>query len=303
MIEWVVRETDPRCVGAIVALAGGDARAIADGRVFVGRRRAKDPAEDVRVGERVVISREAENVPPGVTILARESDLIVAAKPAGMPTIADHGGSAHTLLSAVASLGGVELAQLHPTSRLDRDVSGAVVLALSSAARRRLEAARAAGKYHRRYVAIAGHAPEPQAGEWTSSIGRARDPRHRAIAGRDATDALTRFATIARAGRAALLALAPVTGRTHQLRLHASHAGAALLGDRIYGAGERQTLPGGKVVALKRVALHAARITVPRADGTFLVVDAPVPLDLTDLWALLSGDPTAWRTAIEQPLP
>jgi 23S rRNA pseudouridine955/2504/2580 synthase/23S rRNA pseudouridine1911/1915/1917 synthase len=168
---------------------------------------------------------------------------------------------------------------------------------LTPAGADRLKRARDEHAYVRRYVAIAARAPEPREGAWDAPIGRARDPRHRAVNGREAVPARTLYATVAEAGPYALLALAPITGRTHQLRLHASHARAPLLGDRVYGGSPSLTLPSGRVVPLGRIALHAARVTVPTQ-----VIDAPIPAELRDLWLSLGGDPAAWDTAVSWPL-
>jgi 23S rRNA-/tRNA-specific pseudouridylate synthase len=181
-------------------------------------------------------------------------------------------------------------------------VSGVVVFALSPAAGERLRHAREAGTYARRYVAIASHRPTPDSGIWDTPIGRDEDPRTRAPNGRDAADARSRFATVAEVPQGALLALTPLTGRTHQLRVHASHAGAALLGDRAYGGPTRLTLPAGRVIALRRISLHAARVTVPTARGGPLIVDSPVPDELASLWEALGGTAAAWKAAIERVL-
>jgi 23S rRNA pseudouridine1911/1915/1917 synthase len=295
--RWVVQAGEEGPLRAIVERAGGDEAAIAEGRVFVGRRRARREDEPVVVGEEVAIAPR----PPAaidVRILASEDGIVAADKPAGMPTIPDQSGAAHSLLAAVARAVGVPPARLHPTSRLDRDVSGVVVFASSTLAKDRLKRARALGVYARRYLAIASRAPSPEAGRWDDPIGRAPDPRKRMVSGRDATSACSHFATIERTPLAALLALTPITGRTHQLRVHAGHAGAPLLGDRDYGGLTRLTLPGGRVLALRRIALHAARVTVPRADGGSLIIESPVPADLRDLWAAVGGAPAAWQDAI-----
>ena len=68
-----------------------------------------------------------------------------------------------------------------------------------------------------------------------------------------------------------------MTGRTHQIRVHASHAGAPLLGDRDYGGPTRLTLPGGRVLAPTRIALHAAKVRIARDDGAPLVVHCAHP--------------------------
>jgi 23S rRNA pseudouridine955/2504/2580 synthase/23S rRNA pseudouridine1911/1915/1917 synthase len=114
--------------------------------------------------------------------------------------------------------------------------------------------------------------------------------------------ALSRHATVARADAGAqgwaLLALEPVTGRTHQLRVHAAHAGAPLLGDRVYGGPSRVTLASGSVVVFDRIALHAARVRVPRADGSMLEVGAPVPPLLREWWQKGGGNDDAWDRAL-----
>ena len=177
-------------------------------------------------------------------------------------------------------------------------MSGVVVFALDTEMAARLRLEREEHRYARRYVAIAARAPRDDSGTWDAPIGRAKDPRHRAVNGRDATSARTHFAVVARAGEAALLALAPVTGRTHQLRVHASHAGAPLLGDRVYGAPARVTLPSGKVLAFDWIALHAARVTIFAS-----VLDAPIPALLRETWSALGGDDGAWADAVGRTLP
>jgi 23S rRNA pseudouridine1911/1915/1917 synthase len=299
---WTVRAGDGATVEAIVArVAPGDPRAIREGRVFVGRRRALAPNEPVQVGDEVTVAEgsAAGNVSEAgavATILARGDGWVAVDKPAGIPTIPDQGGASHALIALAARALSLEPAQLHATSRLDREVSGVVVFALAREAAAHLRHLRDEHEYVRRYLAIAVRAPAVAEGTWSVPIGRARDPRHRAPNGRDAVAAETHFAVVARAGPFALLALAPVTGRTHQLRVHASHAGAPLLGDRAYGAPPRVTLSSGRVFAFDRIALHAARVTL----GTVatVAIDSPVPEKLRAAWLALGGDDAAWEKAL-----
>jgi 23S rRNA pseudouridine1911/1915/1917 synthase len=179
-------------------------------------------------------------------------------------------------------------------------VSGVVVFALERDAAERLQRLRESHAYVRRYLAIAARAPEASEGKWDVPIGRAKDPRHRAANGRDPAHAVTHFAVAARSATSpfVLLALAPVTGRTHQLRVHASHAGAPLLGDRAYGGPARATLGSGRVLAFDRIGLHAARVTI---EG--MVIDSPVPEKLRAAWLALGGDGEAWEKALTWSLP
>lgn len=291
-----------RTVAEVLARAGTDAHAVSDGRVFVGRRRVQRPDEAVSDGDIVEVapSRDAQ----AVTVILREDDVVAVDKPAGMPTIADHDGAAHALVAATARALDVDPARLHPTSRLNRGVSGVVVFALTKAAAERLARARTEGTYERRYLAIAIRAPEPARGTWDAPLGRAKDARLRMVGGRDPIAASTRFGLCAVApGGAALLAVSPVTGRTHQIRVHASHAGAPLVGDCDYGGPARITLPTGRVLEPRRVALHAARVVVPGASGTPLVASAPVPPELASLWSALGGEAGAWELAASCALP
>ncbi len=307
MIRWVVRDGDGKTVGAIVARAGGDPRAVGEGRVFVGRVRAREEGTKVEVGDEVTFSdaESAEKGGLGPRVLLDEEGLVAVDKPAGMPTIPDQAGASHSLLAVVAERLGCTLANLHPTSRLDREVSGVVIFARTEEAAVRLRAAREEGRYARRYVALAAPGSRASvtalvgAGEWNAPVGRAKDPRHRAAFGRDAAPARTRYAIVAKAGERSLLALEPVTGRTHQLRVHAAHAGMPLLGDPTYGGARRITFPSGRVVSLGRIALHAARVVVPRRRGSSFDVRAEVPVSLRELWAAMGGEDAAWIAALE----
>lgn len=283
--KWTVRPGDGSTVAAVLARAGFDENAVRDGRVFIGRRRVKHGDATVRAGDELTVASPRADAADRATILVQTTDLVAADKPAGIPTIPDHAGGAHSLLARVARTLGVDVSALHPTSRLDAGVSGVVVFARSKAARERLARARAEGDYHRLYVAISARAPAAPRGVWDAPV---KD-----------IPATSFFATVAGspAGQT-LLAVSPRTGRTHQIRIHASGAGAPLLGDRSYGGPTRLTLPGGRVIEPGRIALHAARIVVPRAEGPALVVVSPIPPELLSLWSSLGGEPAAWEGAL-----
>jgi len=295
--RYVVPAGRGRRVRDVLAHARVDASAVIEGRVFVGRKRVTLADEPVCEGDVVEIAPPLSRGPtPPVTVLAQTEDLVAVDKPAGISTIADHTGAAHALTALVASALGVEVSRLHATSRLDREVSGVVVFALTRQAASRLAGARARGEYSRLYVAIAANAPEPEEGVWEGAIGRAADPRLRKIDGRDPAPAATRYRTVGHApGGQTMLAVTPVTGRTHQIRVHAAHSGAPLLGDRAYGAQARIVLGDGQVLEPRRIALHALRVVVPGGvRDSAVIAFAPVPHELRDLWSSLGGDAAAW---------
>jgi 23S rRNA-/tRNA-specific pseudouridylate synthase len=288
---WVVRATDPKTAGEIVVRAGEELSAIDEGRVFIGKKRvtsadaAVKPGDEVRIGKREATSAT-------VPIIVSADDLVAVAKPAGIPTVPDHHGSSHSLVAVVARMLKKKPSDLRVTSRLDREVSGAVVFALSDAAEARLKEARARGEYARRYVALAtlinvdhvdqhDRVDQPTTGRWATPI--------------DGKESATRYRVVGRATRAAavMLAVDPETGRTHQIRIHASGAGMPLLGDAEYGGPRQVTLPNGRVVALSRIALHAARVSVAG-----IVADAPIPDELAHVWSDLGGDAAAWNEAV-----
>ena len=277
MKSWIVRPTDPKTVGEIVVCAKEDLSAIDEGRVFIGKKRATSANAPVKAGDEVRIGKR-DAVAADVPILVQRDELVAVAKPAGIPTVPDHHGSSHSLVAAVARMTNKKPADLRVTSRLDREVSGAVVFALSEAAEQRLKDARAKGEYARRYVAIASGEPTEDEGRWTSPI--------------DGKESASRFRVVARANGHAMLAVDPETGRTHQIRIHASRAGHPLLGDAEYGGRRQVTLANGRIVAISRIALHAARVAVAG-----IVADAPIPDELERVWSELGGDAGAWLSA------
>lgn len=260
--------------------------AIADGRVFVGRHRVARADERVAAGSEILVHpvRDVIALPDPFVLVDRDGFLVVD-KPAGIPTIPDTTSARGTLIDLAARAARRSIDELHPTSRLDREVSGVVTFALGERARDVLADARAQGRYRRRYIALArGELPDGVL-SWTWSIGRARDPRLRAVStANDAQPAATRARVVARNGAFLALAVEPQTGRTHQIRVHASAAGAPLLGDRAYGGPTRVTLPNGKSLPIGRIALHCARVEVLNGQGRCIIsVTSPVPPELSAL--------------------
>jgi 23S rRNA-/tRNA-specific pseudouridylate synthase len=245
-------------------------------------------------------------VSPPTRILVDQDGFIVADKPPGVPALRER-GFGDSLADQVARELGVQAAALHAENRLDVGVSGTVIFS-----RRGGSAKRKPPAFERRYIGIAGVAPSPAEGSWSHPIGRG--PRGSwVVGGRDARIARTRYRVVAggpvsarvpggAALTPALVAFELDTGRTHQIRVHATHAGAPLLGDARYGGARRFATEQGSVYEFPRIALHAARVEIALARGV-LRVDAPVPSDLLSLWAAFGGEARDFETALSIEVP
>ena len=297
IVHYVVDTDTP--LGTVLAALRADASAVSEGRVFVGKTRALTSTLLVPAGTTVAYTQRGEAAPE-VRILHQGNGLLVVDKPVGMPTIPDLRGKSHALTALAARAAGLPEKSLHPTSRLDRDVSGVVTFATTPSAQKLLAEARDRGMYERRYVALAAMAPTPRNGTCEARIGRAKDPRHRKVDSQGEV-ACSRYVSVATAndGKVTLLALSPVTGRTHQLRVHASHLGAPLLGDKTYGGPTRLALGTGKILGFARIYLHCAGVRFPLAGAPsgILSLRSEVPSALLEAWSALGGEASAWEVA------
>ena len=212
-------------------------------------------------------------------VVHRDEALLVLAKPSGLPTTSPDDGDC--LVRRAKALD-PDAPNLHPTSRLDAEVSGLVTFARTREANRDVLGARERGAYRRLYVALA--LASPSESRWTGPIAiDPRDPRKRRVHP-DGKPSATRVELLAQSGEVRLLALRPETGRTHQIRVHAAHAGCPILGDRPYGGAKRLTLPNGRVLTARRTMLHCARVELETAHaGTLRFADDP-PDDFRALW-------------------
>lgn len=226
---------------------------------------------------------------PEPEILYHDEHLLIVDKPPGLPTTAPGPNDASLTRWVERRL----TVSPHPTSRLDAPVSGVVTLALTRTANRRLLQARREGSYERVYLGVTLEDLEPAQGAWDWPI--SLDPRNAKLriagTGRAQREARTCYEVAARTDHASLLRLRPRTGRTHQLRVHAARAGAALFGDYAYGGPRRKTLPDGRVVTARRVMLHCVRVSFPWPHGEPRRFEAPVPADMQRVWAALGGAP------------
>ncbi len=222
-------------------------------------------------------------------ILYEDDDLIVLNKPAHMPTHPSHGHTDDTLANALAQRAcdqGKNILVFRPVNRLDRDTSGVVMVARHQLSAARLSEAMRARTIQKQYLALLEGDLPKQEGEIDLPIRRTADSIiTRCVCAPDAPGAhhaLTRYRVLHRFfvdGHSRTLVLAePLTGRTHQLRVHFAHLGAPIVGDTLYG----RILP--ELPTPDRQALHAYALTFSHPmTGEHLRIWAPLPQELSAL--------------------
>ena len=189
----------------------------------------------------VLLDEHTPAFPPedGPLDLLYEDDALLAVdKPAGLlmhPSFyRDTGTLANRLLGYYQRTG--QPCAVHPVSRLDRDTFGVVLLAKNAHIHAKMMEALQTGQVHKTYEALVLGCPEPDHGVWTFPIARCGGGSLLREVHPDGQAAETQYEVLARFDGCAHLQLRPVTGRTHQLRVHCAHVGCPILGDPQYGS-------------------------------------------------------------------
>jgi 23S rRNA pseudouridine1911/1915/1917 synthase len=265
--------------------------------------RVPRPRDVVSGGERVVLDAPDEDaVPPAAEDIAlaiafEDRDVIVVDKPAGLVVHPGAGNPAGTLQNALLAHD-PKLAKLPRAGivhRLDKDTTGLLIVARNERARAALAAALAAREIHREYQAVCVGVMTA-GGKVDAPIDRHPVDRVRMAVRASGREAVTHYRVIERFRRHTWVRVTLETGRTHQIRLHLSHAGYPLVGDPVYGG--RLVIPRGATPALaealrgfRRQALHAAKLRFPHpCDGHGVEVESKLPADLRALIAALKRD-------------
>ncbi len=218
---------------------------------------------------------EIDETIPLPQVLWEDDDLLIINKPSGITVhAAALTGNPVTVEKMVARYLGV--GAFHPVNRLDRGVSGVMVVAKSGHAHARTMALLHTEDFRREYRGICCGVPFPAAGEIDLPIGRDTTSAVKRKIDDEGQPSLSEYEVLATCAEGALLRLRPITGRTHQLRLHMAAIGHPLLGDWLYGA-EHPALP-------HRVALHSYELWLTHPmTGEKLHIIAPLPQEMEEL--------------------
>lgn len=274
---------------------------IRDGSVRVDGRQVK-PRLSVSGGETVRLNTELTPHAPlepqaiSLEVLIDDPDFLVIDKPPGLVVHPGSGNPDGTLVNALLHFDSrlAPLPRAGLVHRLDKDTSGCLLVARTSASHKHLVAAMKRREIKRRYQALVwgeliagGTVDEP--------IGRHPVDRRRQVVRADGRRAVTHFRVARRLAGATLVDVTLETGRTHQIRVHMAHLRQPIVGDPVYG---RRGAPAGLSrdqrrawQSFSRQALHACelRFAHPR-DGRDVVASAPVPDDMQSLIDTLARD-------------
>lgn len=250
-----------------------------DGIMLNGRRAHTDErvaALDVltvRVDDRDG-HNEAAPIPAELEFVYEDADLAVINKPAGMAVHGSAAGQGTTVANALAAVWG-PARTAHFVHRLDRGTSGLLVVAKSAYVHELLRRSLHSADFCREYLAVTEGRPPAPEGVIDLPIGRdeSRPTRRRIDPVGQASR--TEYRIIKAGERFTLLRAVPLTGRTHQIRVHLAALGCPLAGDALYG---------GSTDAVARPALHAAEIKLCQPiTGKPLTLSAPPPEDMLRL--------------------
>jgi 23S rRNA pseudouridine1911/1915/1917 synthase len=223
---------------------------------------------------------EPEAIP--LVVLYEDEHVAVVDKPAGMVVHPAFGHQSGTLVNAALSRWPqiaefAEAGRAGIVHRLDKETSGAILIAKTPLALESLRAQFQARTVGKRYVALVEGLPETPEGVIDAPIGRDSRQRKRMAVVRDGREALTEFRVVEVFASFSLLEVWPKTGRTHQIRAHLAFIGHPVVGDTVYG---RRKQP----FTLKRHFLHAASLTFAHpVSGEPIAVESPLPVALQNL--------------------
>lgn len=234
----------------------------------------------------VALDIVAQEIP--LEVLYEDEHLIVINKPAGLVVHPAAGHSDGTLVNALLAhcqeLSGINGTQRPGiVHRLDKDTSGAMVVAKNDRAHQALQVQIQAKTARREYLGIVRGVPKSESGIVDAAIARHKSDRKKMAVVEDGRKAITHWQISERLGNYTLVKFDLETGRTHQIRVHSAYMGWAIAGDPIYGYPNKETSQ-----YLSGQALHAWKLTFTHpVSGDIITNIAPLPIGFEKLLTFL----------------
>ena len=271
--------------------------------VMVDTHRVHDPAYRVRLGQRLSVVlpkvKPLEVVKPQdipLSIVYEDNDLLVVNKPAGLPVHISSGHPERTMVNALVAHCGDHLSRiagmLRPgiVHRLDKDTSGLLVVAKNDAIHMALSQQFSTHSVGRTYETLVWGLLTPRQDTITGNIGRHPVERQKlSVVRTGGKESVTHYQVLEYFGKKVTrLECKPMTGRTHQIRLHLSYRGHPIIGDSMYGRKKKSTQCLSQelepLVRFPRQALHAKTLCLfhPRHQKK-VCFDVSLPADMLTL--------------------
>lgn len=223
-------------------------------------------------------------------ILYEDESVLVVNKPAGMVVHPGAGNLTGTLVNAALAhfpaLKDVgEAARPGVVHRLDKETSGVIILAKTTAAYHHLVKQFKSRRTEKTYLALVDGLPPTPTGRIEANIHRDERFRQKMAVAYEGKGrkAVSEYSTIKNFNDHTLLEVRPLTGRTHQIRVHLAYIGSPVAGDQIYGR-RKSSIPG------ERFFLHAQKLKIELPDRKIQEFVAPLPNELNDILNQLEGE-------------
>lgn len=243
----------------------------------------------IRTGDVIEVTlplEESESILPQpipFDMLYEDEHLLIVNKPAGIIVHPTSGHYIGTLANGIVHYWREkgESYRFRPIHRLDQDTSGVLAVAKNGYAHQFVSEQFQEGQVRKSYLAVVLGRPEQDAGTVEGPIDRDPDEPHVRIVTPEGAPSTTHYEVVERYAQAALVRVRPVTGRTHQIRVHMKHIGHPLVGDELYVDEER--FPP-RIWPILRQALHAETLSfVHPGTKERVLYEAPPAPDLAEL--------------------
>ena len=272
-------------------------RLIKENKILVNKKQTK-ASYKVKIGDKIEIEEEeakeieikAENIP--LEILYEDKDIIIVNKPKGMVVHPANGNPDGTLVNAIMSICKDSLSgiggEIRPgiVHRLDKDTSGAIIIAKNDKAHINLSEQIKNHEVEKTYIALVRGIVKENEATINMPIGRSTKDRKKMAVNKNGKSAITHFKVIERFAKenCTLLEIKIETGRTHQIRVHLSEIGYPIIGDEVYSSGKNMW-------NIKGQCLHAKSLKFKHPiTNKEMYIEAPLPEYFSSLIRNLEKD-------------